>query len=135
MSAGSRSTRAGQHGARGTNAAAWFYAQPGFRNAAFDAPAAAVAGSPVQDEGKAPVVVCAGPTGPCVHPDGIGHAGDHVRPMVHAEPVPARDLAAENAELRSCLLVALPLLRDCEQRRGGFARLGLVARIERAVAR
>jgi len=23
---------------------------------------------------------CSGPTGPCLHGDGIGHAGDHVRP-------------------------------------------------------
>lgn len=47
--------------------------------AAFRARRAARDDARGQDEGKA-VIPCSGPTGPCVHPEGIGHAGDHVRP-------------------------------------------------------
>jgi hypothetical protein len=75
---------------------------------------------------------CPGPAGtwPCALP--FGHDGDHAR-FVEAEPVPARDLAADNAELRACLSVALPLLRDWPFLRGASLRRALVARIERAV--
>jgi predicted RNA-binding protein len=75
---------------------------------------------------------CNGPVA-CVHIEGLGHAGDHIPPTVEAEPVQARDLTGENAELRALLKVARHLLGDVKQVRGGFLRIGLLKQIDKAV--
>jgi hypothetical protein len=82
-----------------------------------------------------PVVLCNGPTGPCVLE--LGHGGDHIRPLRTTEEdviEGIRALKAENAELRRLLKTAGILLADWQQRRGGFLRRGLVQRIAEVLA-
>lgn len=142
MSGSSRSTRVGQHGARGLSARAWFYGPQGFGSTTGSALGAPVAEPRVQDQAKpAPEPLiweeylsapCPGPAGtwPCALP--FGHGGDHAR-FVESEPVPARDLAAENADLRVLLRTTVPLLKDWPFLRGASFRRDLIARIEKAV--
>jgi hypothetical protein len=75
---------------------------------------------------------CPGPAGtwPCALP--FGHDGDHAR-FVESEPVPGRDHAAENAELRTLLRTSARLLADWPFVRGASFRRDLIARIAKAV--
>jgi hypothetical protein len=149
MSAGSRNTQGRGQAARGQSARAWFYGPQGFGSTRGSFPGAPAAESASQEAGK-PVLVpvsglvegetvrsrifhCDGPTGPCLLE--LGHPGDHLRPTAHVEAVPARDYAAENAELRSLLRVAATLLKDWPFARGASFRRDLVARIERVMER
>ena len=95
MSAGSRNTQGRGQAARGQSARAWFYGPQGFGSTRGSFPGAPAAGPSGQDSTKTVLVPvsefvegetvrgrifhCDGPTGPCVHPDGLGHEGDHVR--------------------------------------------------------
>lgn len=90
----------------------------------------------VGDTVRGRIFECCGPTGPCLLE--MGHPGDHVRPVVKAEPAGSvftelERLRLENAELLACLRIARPLLADVHQIRGGALRRSLLSRIDRVV--
>jgi hypothetical protein len=74
---------------------------------------------------------CPGPAGtwPCALE--FGHGGDHERfaPVLSE----TEKLRLENAELRSCLRVALPLLADWPFIRGASLRRSLIERVGKAL--
>lgn len=83
------------------------------------------------------MATCLGPGGgllwPCALPP--FHTGDHLRLSREHVLASVRALRAERDELRSCLLIARPLLADVDMVRGGALRRSLIARIDAAIAR